>query len=225
MSQNTILSKMLDRLFAGLANGPNLNCRPHSSRQRVDWSQFANLQDRQPADALRQRNGIVRYQIYDHEVSDAQAAARDMLGDAEIKYAINGLLSLTPDAIPVLEMIRQTKEQLKAKAEELARRIEGAEVIEGESVIGGGSTPDDVGGDHGSPGTGEVSPSVPRVASGRLPPSIARKLRILPRPPRRLTHGPQLHAIDETVLREDVRGHDQLRGRCQQPSGTLQIVV
>ena len=54
MSQNTILSKMLDRLFAGLANGPNLNCRPHSSRQRVDWSQFANLQDRQPADALRQ---------------------------------------------------------------------------------------------------------------------------------------------------------------------------
>lgn len=54
MSQNTILSKMLDRLFAGLASGPNLNCRPHSSRQRVDWSQFANLQDRPPAEALRQ---------------------------------------------------------------------------------------------------------------------------------------------------------------------------
>ena len=54
MSQNTILSKMLDRLFAGLASGPNLNCRPHSSRQRVDWSQFANLQDRNPAEALRQ---------------------------------------------------------------------------------------------------------------------------------------------------------------------------
>ena len=26
----------------------------------------------------------------------------EMLGDAEIKYAINGLLSLTPDAMPVL---------------------------------------------------------------------------------------------------------------------------
>ena len=26
----------------------------------------------------------------------------DMLGDAEIKYAINGLLSLTPDAMPCL---------------------------------------------------------------------------------------------------------------------------
>ena len=51
---NTILTKMLDRLFAGLASGPNLNCRPHSSRQRVDWTQFAKLQDVSPADALRQ---------------------------------------------------------------------------------------------------------------------------------------------------------------------------
>ena len=51
---NIILTKMLDRLFAGLASGPNLNCRPHSSRQRIDWTQFAKLQDVSPADALRQ---------------------------------------------------------------------------------------------------------------------------------------------------------------------------
>src|SRR6478609_8059583 len=30
-----VLAKMLDRLFAALANGPSLNCKPHSSRQRV----------------------------------------------------------------------------------------------------------------------------------------------------------------------------------------------
>ena len=52
--RNAILVKMLDRLFAGLTSGPNLNCRPHSSRQRVDWTQFARLQDVSPADALRQ---------------------------------------------------------------------------------------------------------------------------------------------------------------------------
>ena len=51
--QNPILVKMLDRLFAGLMSGPNLNCRPHSSRQRVDWTQFAKLQDVSPVEALR----------------------------------------------------------------------------------------------------------------------------------------------------------------------------
>ena len=49
---SAILSKMLDRLFAGLTSGPNLNCRPHSSRQRVDWTQFARLQDGQPGEFL-----------------------------------------------------------------------------------------------------------------------------------------------------------------------------
>ena len=52
-SKNAILAKMLDRLFAGLASGPNLNCRPHSSRQRLDWTQFAKLQDIGPGEALR----------------------------------------------------------------------------------------------------------------------------------------------------------------------------
>ena len=37
---NRILTKMLERLFAALVNGPSLNCRPHSSRQRVDWTLF-----------------------------------------------------------------------------------------------------------------------------------------------------------------------------------------
>ena len=50
---NKILSKMLDRLFAALANGPSLNCKPHSSRQRIDVMQFAKLQDRSPDQLLR----------------------------------------------------------------------------------------------------------------------------------------------------------------------------
>ncbi len=54
MPKNTILLKMLDRLFAGLASGPNLNCRPHSSRQRLDWLQLSKLQDLKPGEALCQ---------------------------------------------------------------------------------------------------------------------------------------------------------------------------
>ena len=71
-----------------------------------------------------------------------RALRLDKLQLQSIEQTLRALVFEDYDAIPVLEMIRQTKEQLKAKAEELARRIEGAEVIEGESVIGGGSTPD-----------------------------------------------------------------------------------
>src|SRR5881398_3346452 len=53
MPENRILLKMLDRLFASLANGPSLNARPHASRQRVDWTQLARLGDVLPEQALR----------------------------------------------------------------------------------------------------------------------------------------------------------------------------
>src|SRR6266850_6898057 len=52
MPVNRILLKMLDRLFASLANGPSLNARPHASRQRVDWTQLARLGDASPEQAL-----------------------------------------------------------------------------------------------------------------------------------------------------------------------------
>src|SRR5690349_11790945 len=52
--KNKILSRMLERLFAGLANGPNLNCRPHSSRQRIDLTRLAKLQDQAPEQILEQ---------------------------------------------------------------------------------------------------------------------------------------------------------------------------
>ncbi|HVT82092.1 MAG TPA: DUF4011 domain-containing protein, partial [Phycisphaerae bacterium] len=44
-SSRAILQKMLDRLFAALLTGPAMNCRPHSSRQRVDLTHLARLQD------------------------------------------------------------------------------------------------------------------------------------------------------------------------------------
>lgn len=43
--------------------------------------------------------------------------------------------------IPALAMIMEPAERIRARAESLAHRIPGAEVVPGESVIGGGSTP------------------------------------------------------------------------------------
>src|SRR5688500_4227259 len=54
---NRVLETMLDRLFAALVNGPGLNCRPHNSRQRVDWTGFARLKDLAPDEALRRLLG------------------------------------------------------------------------------------------------------------------------------------------------------------------------
>ena len=52
-AENRILKKLLDRLFASLLNGPSLNCRPYSSRQRVDLNQLAKLKDLSPEMILR----------------------------------------------------------------------------------------------------------------------------------------------------------------------------
>ncbi|HEX8525302.1 MAG TPA: AAA domain-containing protein [Tepidisphaeraceae bacterium] len=42
---NPILSKMLERLFVGMMDGPSMNCRPHASRQRMDLVQLEKLKD------------------------------------------------------------------------------------------------------------------------------------------------------------------------------------
>ncbi|CAG0970770.1 hypothetical protein PHYC_01235 [Phycisphaerales bacterium] len=52
-SPNKVLSVMLERLFAAISSGPSLNCRPHNSRQRVDWTALEQLQDVAPGAALR----------------------------------------------------------------------------------------------------------------------------------------------------------------------------
>lgn len=48
-----VLASMLERLFASIAGGPGLNCRPHNSRQRLDWTRLAKLQDSDPTSLLR----------------------------------------------------------------------------------------------------------------------------------------------------------------------------
>ena len=65
---NPILSKMLDRLLAGLINGPSLNCRPHASRQRLDMAQFSKLADITPEQILRgllgsDRKGTIKARV------------------------------------------------------------------------------------------------------------------------------------------------------------------
>jgi hypothetical protein len=48
-----VLSKMLDRLMAGMMSGPNMNCRPNRSRQRIDLTQLTKLADVSPDDLLK----------------------------------------------------------------------------------------------------------------------------------------------------------------------------
>ena len=52
MPENHILEKMLDRLYASLIRGPSLNCRPHSSRQRVDLAALTDMGCADPSAAL-----------------------------------------------------------------------------------------------------------------------------------------------------------------------------
>lgn len=59
-SSRVILQKMLDRLFAALVSGPGMNCRPHSSRQRMDVSQLSRLLDLSPEAVLRKLLGEER---------------------------------------------------------------------------------------------------------------------------------------------------------------------
>jgi hypothetical protein len=75
---NTILTRMLDRLFASLVSGPGLNCRPHSSRQRIDLAGLSRLMDAPPEAVLRQL------------LSGAGRAAR-LSGKASRPKKLNGL--------------------------------------------------------------------------------------------------------------------------------------
>ncbi|HEY0093234.1 MAG TPA: DUF4011 domain-containing protein, partial [Archangium sp.] len=43
---------MLDRLYASLASGPSINCRPHNSRQRVDLTLLSRLDGTPPPSIL-----------------------------------------------------------------------------------------------------------------------------------------------------------------------------
>ena len=67
------------------------------------------------ASALSPTELPLTYDDFDPQMEQA-IELMDMLGDAEIKYAINGLLSLTPDAMPVLGETIEVKNLWSAAA-------------------------------------------------------------------------------------------------------------
>jgi len=60
-----------------------------------------------------------------------------LLGDT-----LRSLLLERWDRIPILGMIRQSADQVRARALRLAEKIPGARLEPGHSVLGGGSTPE-----------------------------------------------------------------------------------
>jgi hypothetical protein len=52
-SGQLVLKTLLDRLMAGLLNGPAMNCRPHNSRQRIDLASMSDLPGVNATDVLR----------------------------------------------------------------------------------------------------------------------------------------------------------------------------
>lgn len=71
-----------------------------------------------------------------------RALRLDKLITQALETTLRHLLFEEWDAIPALRMIRMTAADLRRRAEQLAQRIAGAEVMESASVVGGGSTPD-----------------------------------------------------------------------------------
>jgi L-seryl-tRNA(Ser) seleniumtransferase len=67
---------------------------------------------------------------------------QDKLCCQAMETALRHILLGEFDRIPSLKMIRTSSEAIRERAERLALRIQGAAVEPGESVIGGGSTPD-----------------------------------------------------------------------------------
>jgi L-seryl-tRNA(Ser) seleniumtransferase len=72
-----------------------------------------------------------------------RALRLDKLIFQALESTLRKLLLEQWDAIPALAMIRQSAEEVRGRAEELARRAGlYAEIVPGESVIGGGATPE-----------------------------------------------------------------------------------
>ncbi len=71
---------------------------------------------------------------------------RALRQDKLVLHALEGtlrkILMGRLDEIPAMRMIRMTADEIRTRAENMALRIPGATVEAGESVIGGGSTPD-----------------------------------------------------------------------------------
>src|SRR5687768_10068551 len=88
--KNRILDRMLERLFASLVNGPSLNARPHSSRQRVDLTHVARLGDRSPEEVFRdllgpQRGSKLKARVPQPSVAESEIDPADEAKLAEAR--------------------------------------------------------------------------------------------------------------------------------------------
>ena len=72
----------------------------------------------------------------------------DKLTYAALEATLLGYVKRDHDAIPTLRMMRRTKEEIGQRAQAIARQVSGSkwnvELIDGESVIGGGAAPSSV---------------------------------------------------------------------------------
>ncbi len=71
-----------------------------------------------------------------------RALRLDKLIYQALENTLRSLLFERWDELPALRMIAMSADELRTRAERFAAQLQGAEVIAGESVIGGGSTPD-----------------------------------------------------------------------------------
>jgi L-seryl-tRNA(Ser) seleniumtransferase len=72
-----------------------------------------------------------------------RALRLDKLIYQALETTLRNLLLERWEQIPTLHMIRQSSEELRARAERMAGRLDGirTEIVEGSSLIGGGATP------------------------------------------------------------------------------------
>jgi L-seryl-tRNA(Ser) seleniumtransferase len=66
----------------------------------------------------------------------------DKLVVKALAETLNDLIFAKYERIPALKMLRMTAEEIRARAEKLQEQVPSLEIIEGESLAGGGSTPD-----------------------------------------------------------------------------------
>ncbi len=86
---NVILQKMLERLFASLVGGPGMNCRPHSSRQRVDVAQLGRLGDASPEVVLKKLLGEERHVKLTGRVARPKRELKKTKGPAATPEAVS----------------------------------------------------------------------------------------------------------------------------------------
>jgi len=97
-----------------------------------------------------------------------RALRLDKIIHRALEETLRNLLLERWDAIPALAMIRQPAEAIRTRAEALAGRLRGlaAEIVPGESVVGGGATPE------------QSIPTWLMAFAGPDPPAAERRLRV-----------------------------------------------